>query len=233
MATVLITGANRGVGLALVRHYLARGDTAVAVVRDKPSAGLMALANTNATPSIGLTILPADVTDEKALAAAAAQIADKPLDIVVCNAGVMSNRGGIEAAGNDAADWQRVLATNVTGAFLSARAFMPALRRATGGKLAFISSQMASSELAAGNALGYRASKAAVANLGLNLSVELKPAGIAVGIYHPGWVSSDMGGASAPVTPDDSAKGLIDRIDKLSLKSTGVFEDYLGKPFKY
>ncbi len=230
MTTVLITGANRGLGLALVQNYLEQGANVVGVAR-KPTAspGFKGLA----AGGDRLTLLSADVTDEAALAAAARALGDRAVDIVICNAGIMSNRGGIDASGNDAADWTRVLSTNVTGAFLSARAFMPALRRAKNGKLAFISSMMASSELAAGNALGYRASKAAVANLGANLAVELKPAGIAVGIYHPGWVSSDMGGASAPVTPDASAKGLVDRIGKLSLKTTGVFEDYLGKPYAF
>ncbi len=231
MTTVLITGANRGVGLALVRTYLGQGAHVVGLAR-RPgsSADLQKIA---VAAEGKLTLLAADVTDEEALAAAARALGDRPLDIVICNAGVMSNRGGIEAPGNDAADWHRVLATNVIGVYLTARTFMPHLKRATAGKLALMSSMMASSELAAGNALGYRASKAAVANLGANLAVELKPAGIAVGIYHPGWVSSDMGGASAPVTPEASAKGLADRIGRLSLDTTGVFEDYLGKPYAF
>lgn len=229
MTTILLTGANRGVGLSLVKAYLARGDEVVAIARNPTNAKeLSQLAN-----SKKLTLLSADVTDEKALAAASAALGARAVDIVICNAGVMSNRGGVEAEGNNAADWQRVFATNVIGVFSTARAFMPHVRRSKNGKLALMSSMMASSELAAGNALGYRASKAAVANLGANLAVELKPAGIAVGIYHPGWVSSDMGGPSAPVTPDASANGLIDRIDKLSLKTTGVFEDFLGKPYKF
>lgn len=230
MATVLITGANRGVGLGLVRRYLVRGDEVIATARRPAEATDLQEA---ARGTGKLLVLPADVTDESSLAAAAAKAGPRAIDIVICNSGIMSNRGGIEAPGNDAADWQRVLMTNVAGAFLTARAFMPHLKRSTSGKLVLMSSMMASSELASGTTLGYRASKAAVANLGLNLSAELKPAGIAVGIYHPGWVSSDMGGPSAPVTPDASAKGLIERIDKLSIKTTGVFEDYLGKPYKF
>jgi NAD(P)-dependent dehydrogenase (short-subunit alcohol dehydrogenase family) len=231
MATVLITGANRGVGLALVRTYLGQGADVAAIARHPDGAA--ELQKIAAAAKGKLTLLAADVTDEAALAAAARALGDRPLDVVICNAGIMSNRGGIEDPGNVAADWHRVLTTNVIGVFLTARAFMPQLKRAKAGKLALMSSMMASSELAAGNALGYRASKAAVANLGANLAVELKPAGIAVGIYHPGWVSSDMGGGSAPVTPDASAQGLADRIGKLSLKTTGVFEDYLGKPYAF
>lgn len=230
MTSVLITGANRGVGLALVKVYLDRGWAVFATAR-KPSAAadLTMLAKSNPT----LQVLQADVTDEASLTAAARAVGSRGIDVVICNAGVMSNRGGLEADGNDAADWNSVLTTNVTGVFLTARAFIGHLKRTKGGKLALMSSMMASSELAAGNALGYRASKAAVANLGANLAVELKPAGIAVGIYHPGWVSSDMGGPSAPVSPAASAEGLANRIGKLSLASTGVFEDYQGKPYAF
>jgi NAD(P)-dependent dehydrogenase (short-subunit alcohol dehydrogenase family) len=230
MSSVLITGANRGVGRALVQAYLERGWDVLATARKPERAtDLMSLAKGNSR----LAVLQADVTDEASLRVAALEFGARAIDVVICNAGVMSNRGGLEADGNDAADWNRVLATNVTGVFLTARAFIGHLKQAKAGKLALMSSMMASSELAAGNALGYRASKAAVANLGANLAVELKPAGIAVGIYHPGWVSSDMGGASAPVTPADSARGLAARIDKLSLGSSGVFEDYQGKPYAF
>lgn len=231
MTTVLITGANRGVGLALVRTYLGQGADVVGLAR-RPE-GASELQKLASAADGRLTLLTADVTDEAELAAAARALGDRALDIVICNADVMSNRGGVEAPDNDAADWHRVLTTNVIGVYLTARTFMPHLKRAKAGRLALMSSMMASSELAAGNALGYRASKAAVANLGANLAVELKPAGIAVGIYHPGWVSSDMGGASAPVTPEASAKGLADRIGRLSLDTTGVFEDYLGKRYAF
>ncbi len=230
MSSVLITGANRGVGLALTLTYLGRGWDVIATARQPEAAADLARL---ARDDPKLMVLQADVTDEASLTAAALSIGDRAIDVVVCNAGVMSNRGGVEAAGNDAADWNRVLATNVTGVFVTARAFMGHLKRAKAGKLALMSSMMASSQLAAGNALGYRASKAAVANLGANLAVELKPAGIAVGIYHPGWVSSDMGGPGAPVKPNDSAKGIVERIDHLTLATTGVFEDYLGKPYAF
>jgi NAD(P)-dependent dehydrogenase (short-subunit alcohol dehydrogenase family) len=230
MTRVLISGANRGIGLAMVRRLVTRGDEVVALCRDPARAtDLTNLSKSSAR----LTVLSVDVTDERALSEAAVSLRGSSLDVVVCNAGVMSERGGIDSPGNTAADWQRVLAVNVIGAFLTARTFLPALRKAPAGKLAFISSMMASSALAAGGTLGYRASKAAVANLGANLAAELKPAGIAVGIYHPGWVSTGMGGPTAPVTPDASAAGLIERFDRLSLRTTGVFEDYLGKPYVF
>lgn len=230
MGTVLITGANRGVGLNLARQYLARGDKVLATARRPEAAKELAAL---AAGSGRLTILQVDVTDEASIAAAAKAAGDQVIDIVICNSGVMSDRGGISDPGHSAAEWQRVMMTNVAGPFLTARAFLPGLKRARAGKLALISSMMGSSELAGGTTLAYRASKAAVANLGINLAVGLKADGIAVGIYHPGWVSSDMGGASAPVTPEASAKGLIARIDKLSPATSGVFEDYLGKAYAF
>lgn len=228
MATVVITGANRGVGLALVKAYLGRGDKVVAIVRKPGAATELA-----SLPKDKLTIVGADVTDEAALAAAAKALGPHPVDVLICNAGVMSDRGGISDGRHTAAEWQRVLMSNVAGVALSIKAFLPAIERSKGAKIGIISSQMGSSALAGGNSLAYRVSKAGAANLGANLAVDFKPKGIAVGIYHPGWVSSDMGGASAPVTPAESANGLVQRIDKLSLKTSGVFEDYLGKPFAF
>lgn len=228
MTTVLVTGANRGIGLALTGQYVQRGCHVVATMRNPATAGDLKML---ARETGKVRVIEADATDEVALAAAAAALGDETLDIVICNAGVMSDRGGISDPGHGAAEWQRVLMANVTSAFLTARAFLPHLKRAEAGKLAFISSQMGSSVLGNGKVLAYRASKAAVSNLGVNLAVDLKPAGIAVGIYHPGWVSSDIGGKTAPVTPVESAKGLVQRIDTLSLATTGVFEDYQGNPY--
>ena len=230
MTTVLITGANRGIGLGLVREYLTRGCEVIGTVRNPAAAtDLAALAK----GPHKLQVIAAEVTDEASLAAAAASVGKRGLDIVICNAGVMSDRGGIEDAGHGAAEWQRVLMANVAGVFLSTRAFLPHMKRAKGAKLAIVSSQMASSQLANGQTYAYRASKAAASNIGVNLAVELKPFGIAVGIYHPGWVQSGIGGPTAPVTAEASAKGLAERIAKLSLATTGVFEDYLGKAFAF
>jgi NAD(P)-dependent dehydrogenase (short-subunit alcohol dehydrogenase family) len=233
MATVFVTGASRGIGLALARHYASRGDSVIAAARDPRTAGgLMKLASAQSGNG-GVEPVELDVTDEAQLSQLTDKLAGRAIDIAICNAGIMSSRGGIEAPGHDAAEWQRVLMTNVAGVFLAARAVLPGLKLAKAGKLAVISSMMGSSRQATGDTLAYRVSKAAAANLGLNLAAGLKGKGIAVGIYHPGWVSSDMGGASAPVTPADSAAGLADRIDRLSLATTGVFEDYRGQPHPF
>jgi NAD(P)-dependent dehydrogenase (short-subunit alcohol dehydrogenase family) len=225
MATILITGANRGIGLQLATLYAGRGDTVIAAVRDPAKAKELRALGSH------VEILALDVTAEASYAAAVKLLNGRNINILVANAGVMGPRG--PAADEQPADlWASVLAVNVTGPFLTARAFLPNVIAAK-GKIAILSSIMASSELAKGNSYVYRASKAAAANIGVNLAVELKPQGVSVGNYHPGWVQTDMGGATADIPATVSAAGLVARIDGLSLATTGVFETYSGAKLAY
>jgi NAD(P)-dependent dehydrogenase (short-subunit alcohol dehydrogenase family) len=123
--------------------------------------------------------------------------------------------------------WADSFATNVAGVFHTVQAFLPQLRAAR-GKVAIISSAMGSDNRAPGGSYIYRASKAAALNLGRNLATDLAHEGIAVGIYHPGWVQTDMGGHGADITPTQSAQGLAQCFARLSLQSTGCFENYDG-----
>ena len=116
--------------------------------------------------------------------------------------------------------------------FLTIQALLPQLRAAQ-GKIAIISSQMGSDTRAPGGSYIYRASKAAVLNLGRNLATDLRSQDIAVGIYHPGWVQTDMGGAGASITVAQSAQGLVARFAHLSLANTGCFETYDGTPHPF
>jgi NAD(P)-dependent dehydrogenase (short-subunit alcohol dehydrogenase family) len=106
---------------------------------------------------------------------------------------------------------------------------LPHLRRAEGARIAIISSQMASDTRAPGGSYIYRASKAAVLNLGRNLASDLKGDGIAVGIYHPGWVRTDMGGGTAEISVEEASTGLMARFDHLSLADTGCFLTWDGR----
>jgi NAD(P)-dependent dehydrogenase (short-subunit alcohol dehydrogenase family) len=219
--TVLITGANRGVGLALARAVAARGDAVVGTARRPAAAAdLAAVAEVH-----GL-----DVTDPASCAALAAALGDRPVDLLVCNAGALIGRGGVDDPTYDAEAFRAVLMANVAGPFFTTRALSPALRRAGGAKVAIISSLMGSSTAAKGTSYLYRASKAAATNIALNLAVELRPAGIAVGAWHPGWVRTDMGGQGADISAEESAAGLLARFDALSIATSGVFEDYRGVP---
>lgn len=210
--SILITGANRGIGAELLAQYTAA---------DRPAQG------TARTPSGGLLAL--DVTLPASVAQLAHTLDGQKLDLLVCNAGVFLEKGHSLATGYDADLWARTFAVNVTGVFLTIQALLPHLQASKTPKIAIISSQMASSEQAPGGNYIYRASKAAALNLGRNLATDLHDLGIAVGIYHPGWVQTDMGGAYASTTPQASAAGLIKRFDALSLATTGCFETFEGQ----
>jgi NAD(P)-dependent dehydrogenase (short-subunit alcohol dehydrogenase family) len=207
----VITGANRGIGNAIYQGYLARGDTVTGTARTKSG------------------YFPLDVTKEDDFAKLASHLDQKPIDCLVCNAGVYLDKGHTIGDGYAAKLWSDAFAANVTGVFLTIKTLLPNLKRARNPKIAIISSQMASQTNAPGGSYIYRASKAAALNLGRNLATDLKVDGIAVGIYHPGWVSTDMGGETAEITVDQSADGLIERFDELSLDSTGCFRTWDGK----
>ena len=213
--TVVITGASRGIGAGLAEYYRAQGIDAT---------------GTSRSPMGDITL---DVTHPSSHTEMAAALGDKPVELLVCNAGVYLDKGDDIETGYGADLWAQSFATNVMGVFLSIQALMPHLRRAGNPRIAIISSQMASSEHAPGGSYIYRSSKAAVLNLGRNLATDLKVEGIAVGIYHPGWVQTDMGGETAAITVDEAVSGLVERFAALSLETTGCFETWDGRAHPY
>ena len=213
--TVVITGASRGIGAGLAEYYRAQG---------------VDVAGTSRSPMGDITL---DVTLPSSHTEMAAKLGDKPVELLVCNAGVYLDKGDDIESGYGADLWAQSFATNVTGAFLSIQALLPHLRRASTPRIAIISSQMASSEHAPGGSYMYHASKAAVLNLGRNLATDLKAEGIAVGIYHPGWVQTDMGGETAAITVDEAVSGLVERFASLRLETTGCFETWDGRAHAY
>ena len=205
----LVTGASRGVGAALVTEGVARGHEVLGTTRD----------------GAGLTL---EVTDPASQAEAAR--AAGAIDLLVCNAGVYLDRSaGIEDVTTE--QLRATFDTNVTGVILTVQAQLANLSE--GGRIAIVSSQMGSSERTGSSGFAYRASKAAAANIGANLATALKDRGIAVGIYHPGWVRTDMGGAAAGVTAEQSARGLWDRFEALDMESSGRFETFDGQPHPF
>lgn len=212
---VVITGANRGIGQALMQRYVSRGDEVTGTARNKDGFAHL------------------DVTRPEDHHAFAKTLSDKPIDLLICNAGVYMDKGQELDGGYPAQMWADTFAANVTGVFLTVQSLLPNLRLAKHAKIAVISSQMASHERAPGNSYVYRASKAAALNVGRNLAAELSNEGIAVGIYHPGWVSTEMGGDVAPTTVDQSADGLVLRFDELDMASTGCFRTYEGLDHPY
>lgn len=207
--TTLITGANRGIGAALANALRSRGDTVIGTTRGGD--------------------WPLEVTEPTSHKALADRLAGQPIDLLICNAGVYPDKGQSLDDGYPAQMWAEAMAVNVTGVFLTIQTLLPNLRKAGGAKIAIISSQMASHTRAPGGSYIYRASKAAVLNLGRNLASDLKSEGIAVGIYHPGWVQTDMGGGAAEITPDQAAEGLVAQITALTPDMTGCFRTWDGR----
>ena len=236
--TLLITGANRGIGFEMTKQAAERGDHVIACARNVMEApDLVALTRNN--PSISL--LGLDVTAEANMKQIAAGMTRK-IDILVCNAGILNGYGGLEDPTNHSRAIESVLMTNIAGVFFTARSFLPHLletgdgdRHQSGmtGKIAVISSIMGSQERASSNAPIYRASKAGATNIARTLAVELAPRGVAVGAYHPGWVRTDMGGDVADIAPADSAAGLLARFDALDLATTGIYESYRGEALPF
>ena len=211
---VVITGASRGIGAGLADFYRAKG------------------AEVFGTGRSGSADLHLDVTEPDSHVRLADALGERPVELLICNAGVYLDKGHDLETGYAADLWARTFATNVTGVFLTVQALLPALRAAR-GKVAVISSQMGSSERASGGSLIYRASKAASANLARNLAADLRPDGIAVAAFHPGWVRTDMGGAGASISPEESARGLAARIAALSPRTSGAFENWDGRPHPF
>ncbi len=210
MATVCITGANRGIGLELARQYQDRGDSVVAACR-------------RASDELGeldVEIVDGvDVTVDVAVGRLADALGDRGLDVLVNNAGLLSDES------LDSLDFDRIrkqFEVNSTGPLRVTAALKSKLGR--GSKVAIVTSRMGSIEdNSSGGRYGYRMSKAAVNMAGRSLAHDLKPDGVAVAILHPGFVRTDMTGHSGMIDPPESAAGLIARIDELDLESSGNF----------
>lgn len=208
--TVLITGANRGIGAALARTYRKMGKNVIGTARS------------------GDDFWKLDVTREADFPALEKRLQDTALSLLICNAGIYADKG-LRDEQRDAQVWARSFAVNVTGVYLTVQACLPALRRGA-GKIALLGSAMGSDQRAPGGSYAYRASKAALLNLGRNFAADLD---LPVGIYHPGWVRTDMGGDGADIAVEDSVSGLIARFTELDRGSSGCFLSYDGKPVPF
>lgn len=223
MPTALITGANRGIGLALTQQFTARGDDVIAVCRHSSTA----LEATGARVEVGV-----DVTDDNALAALAQRLGDTRIDTLVLNAGVLAREslGQIDRDGFDSMRHQ--LEVNALGPLRVVQALLGQL--ADGAKVGIVTSRMGSVEdNTSGGYYGYRASKAAVNAIGKSLAMDLKPRGIAVFLLHPGYVATDMVGGTGDVTPAHAAAQLLERLSTLTLAQTGTFWHANGSPLPW
>jgi len=209
MATILITGANRGIGLELARQHSARGDEVIAVCRHSGSE----------LESLGVTVIGGvDVTSSQSVAGLASALDGMQLDRLVNNAGILA-RDSLDELDFEAIE--RQFQVNSIGPLRITQALRHNL--SAGSKVFVITSRMGSiDDNTSGGSYGYRMSKAAVNIAGKSLSVDLKGAGIAVIQLHPGYVSTDMTSHQG-TSVQQAASGLIARMDELGIEQTGTF----------
>lgn len=210
MATIVVTGANRGIGLELARQLSERGDTVIAVVRKA----------SDALSDLGVEIIDGvDVTDPASVARFADALTGRQIDILINNAGILS-RQSLDTLDYD--EMRRQFEVNALGVLRVTTAALPCL--GSGSKVAIVSSRMGSMEdNTSGSHYGYRMSKAAVNMAGRSLAHDLKDQGITVVLLHPGYVATDMTDHKGDTSPDEAARGLIARIDEAGADRSGSF----------
>ena len=222
----VVTGANRGIGLELVRQLLARGDTVHATARDPERAGDLA-----ALTCPALHVHRVDVTDPASVESLARAI-DAPVDVLINNAGMNLPRQKLGDLDLDAT--LQIYAVNAIGPLRVTHALLPHVRRGTGKKLVHVTSGMGSiSDNGSGGSYGYRMSKAALNMMSKSLAIDLRSEGIVSFVINPGWVQTDLGGPSAPTPVADSASGILARIAEASLGTTGTFQNWKGGTYAW
>ena len=236
MQHIVVTGSNRGIGLAIVKDYLQRGDVHVFATCRTPSSAdeLQQLQSNNPD---ALTIVELDVNDGTSINNAVDTVRAKTdkLDALINNAGIYPKDANSQNFGDlEAEPIANVLAVNSIAPALVTQAFVPLLKAGNNPRVVVVSSQMGSIERTGGTSgFSYRMSKAAVNMAVKVMSNALKSDGVTVITTHPGHVATDMGGSSAPVTPEQSAAGLVDLTEKLTIAQTGQFFDYTGTPMPW
>ena len=226
MSTVFITGANRGIGLALADALSARGDKVIAACRAPASA--TDLAKLAQSPDRAIEIVALDVADPARFAALETAMADRAIDCLINNAGIIGPKRQ-SSRDMDFDGWAETLAVNTLGPLRVVHALLPALRRADRARIVTLSSRMGSFSSTATDRIAYRSSKAAVNKAMQALAADLEPEGITVIVMHPGWVRTDMGGGSADLSVTESRDGIVQVIDHLDLARTGRFLNYDGQ----
>ena len=226
MTTVLVTGANRGLGLEFVRQYAAAGARVHACARHPGEA--KALLDLAAASKGKVTVHALDVASDASVAHLATDVGGEPIDILINNAGVYG--GDHQRLGNiDYETWIRTLNINALGPVRVVEALRANLAKGQQKKAVAITSAMGSNPRHDGAALIYRSSKAALNNAVRGLSVALKGDGVIAVAMHPGWVKTDMGGSSAPLTPPEAVATMIKVIGALKPAETGRFINYDGE----
>ncbi|MEZ5466334.1 MAG: SDR family oxidoreductase [Lysobacterales bacterium] len=218
--TVLVTGANRGLGLEYARQFAAKGYRVIGTARDPQGATALA--------DIADRVEALDVADASSVAALAERLKDVPIDILVNNAG-MFDRGDVSIDKVDFDVMEQTFQVNAFGPLRVTQALLPNLRLGQRKQIVNMSSQLGSVQNSDGRWYAYRASKSALNQINKILSVELGPEGFVCVVLHPGWVRTDMGGAAATYSPEESVAGLIGVIEQLDSGKNGGYFDLKGQ----
>ena len=219
-ATVLVTGANRGIGLALARTFHQHGLSVIATAR-KPNEALE-------LKTISVETLQLDITDPASIAALKSELAGRPIDILINNAGIKGhNTANLEDL--DIEQLKTTFDVNSLGALRVIQALMPHLKIGSQKTVVNMSSRMGSIADNSGGAVGYRASKGALNNFNKSLSIEFSEQGFVFVVLHPGWVRTDMTSDQATYSTDESAEALFRVISELSQSDNGRFYDLHGE----
>jgi NAD(P)-dependent dehydrogenase (short-subunit alcohol dehydrogenase family) len=232
--TVLITGANRGIGLALTRAYLARGWQVIATCRQPGAADeLQALAGEDGR----LDIEQLDVLDHDMIDGLAAKLRGRPIDVLINNAGIHGPRDRQSFGAVDHAGFEQVMATNAVGPLKMAEAFIEHVAASEQKKIITISSSMGSISQTFGGSYIYRASKAAANMIMATLARDVKDRGVVVGIVTPGYVDTDFtrgaGGDLQKISAAESAAAVLAVIDGFTLETSGTMMRHTGKPLTW
>ncbi|MBV8099832.1 MAG: SDR family oxidoreductase [Verrucomicrobia bacterium] len=231
MESVLITGANRGIGYALAKALVATDFRVFAGCRKTENA--VSLKKLGAAHGDLLQVLPLDVSSDESVAAAAHTLEGR-VDIIVNNAGVMPERGDEKITSIDFDHFRDTFEINVLGCARVIRSFLPHLRRSNRPRILNLSSGLGSiSERDNFSYYAYAVSKAALNMLTRSLAFELAPEGITIVAISPGWVRTDMGGDDASISAEESASALVEAIQGIGPNLNGQFLDRFGHAGKY
>jgi NAD(P)-dependent dehydrogenase (short-subunit alcohol dehydrogenase family) len=224
MANVAITGAGRGIAFELVKQHLERGDRVFALVRNPD--GATDLAGLAAASDGKLTVHALDVASNASVATGAEATGTGPIDVLYNVAGV-AGRGEAQFGAIDWDDFDESIEINLKGPLRVLDAFLP--RLGSGSKVINFSSQVAASIWPYGGYWPYAATKSGLNRLMRSVAYDLKDRGIVVGLIHPGYVQTDMGGPNAEITPQESASSIIALTDGWALEDTGEFYKWNGE----
>lgn len=231
MATILITGANRGLGLEFTRQYLAEGWTVIAACRNPGTA--RGLQDLEAKSNGALAVVEIDVTDGASVKLAASRLQGRAIDVLVNGAGVYG-ASGQRLGALDYEEWRQVLEVNLLGTARMCEAFLDCVERSDRRLIVTITSGMGSlADNTSGGSVLYRTSKAAVNMLIRTSAIDLKARGITCIVVNPGWVKTDMGGPNAKLSPEESIQAMRRLFAKLGPEDSGKFYNYDGREYPW